>query len=53
MKIRVNIIFIIAIIIANLIFSEDCYPPGDSNWDGTLNILDIVLLASLILSGDN
>jgi hypothetical protein len=26
---------------------------GDLNGDGTLNILDIVVLANLILSGDN
>ena len=26
-----------------MVFSEDCYPPGDTNWDRTLDILDIVV----------
>ena len=43
MEVRKNIIFIIAIIMANMGFSEDCYPPVDTNWDGALDVLDIVV----------
>ena len=39
---------------ANLVFSQDCYPPGDTNWDGTLNILDIIVTVnSAFCSGFN
>ena len=34
---------------ANLMFSQDCYPPGDTNWDGTLDILDIVVTVNSAL----
>ena len=33
----------------NMVFSEDCYPPGDTNWDGTLDILDIVVTVNSAL----
>ena len=49
MKECANIIYIIAIIMANLVFSEDCYPPGDTNWDGTLDILNIVVTVNSTL----
>ena len=34
---------------ANMVFSEDCYPHGDTNWDGTLDILDIVVTVNSVL----
>ena len=35
-----------------MVFSEDCYPPGDTNWDGTLDILDIVVTVNSALVSD-
>lgn len=40
--------FYIAVIICCL-FAEDCFPPGDANGDGTLDILDIVVTVNSAL----